>query len=55
MHDLAGQLAMADRLAAITQQVGFALWQLQALEGATAQYYVLIAQAVRGMGVEAAT
>lgn len=55
MHDLAGQLAMADRLAAITQKVGFALWQLQVLEGATAKYYVLIAQAVRGMGVEAAT
>lgn len=46
------QLQKAERLDAITRQVGFALWQLQALEDATAQYYVLVALSTRGMGVE---
>jgi hypothetical protein len=45
--------ADADRLHAITQKVGFALWQLQELEGVAAHYYVLVAHAVRGMGLEA--
>ena len=35
----------AVRLAEITQGVGFALWQLQELEGSTALYFVLVAQA----------
>jgi uncharacterized protein YutE (UPF0331/DUF86 family) len=48
---LAALIQREDRLAEITQKVGFALWQLQELEGATAQYFVLVAQARRGMGV----
>jgi hypothetical protein len=40
----------ADRLAEITQGVGFPLWQLQELERTTAQYFVLVAQARKGMG-----
>ncbi|MBK1615811.1 hypothetical protein CKO44_20345 [Rubrivivax gelatinosus] len=53
MNELSQQLAKAERLHTITQQVGFALWQLQELEGAAAQYYVLVALATRGMGIEA--
>jgi uncharacterized protein YutE (UPF0331/DUF86 family) len=47
------QLQMAERLAAITQQIGFTLWQLQELEGVTAQYFVLLAQAHKGIGLTA--
>ena len=43
----------AERLNAITQNLGFSLWQLQALEDATAQYFVLVVLATRGMGVDA--
>lgn len=43
----------ADRLAVITQRVGFALWQIQELEGVAAQFFVLVAQAERGMGADA--
>ncbi len=53
MEDLLSQLEKADRLAAITQQVGFALWQLQELEGVTAHYFVLAAQSKKGMGLDA--
>lgn len=53
MNELSQQLAKAERLHTVTQQVGFALWQLQELEGAAAQYYVLVALATRGIGVEA--
>ena len=48
------QLAKAERLYAITQKVGFALWQLQELEGSAALYYVLVGLAKQGMGQEAA-
>lgn len=51
MSTLAQQLAKADRLAAITQSIGFALWQLQELEGVAAGYFVLLAQAKKGMGL----
>lgn len=50
---LENPLRKADQLDAITQRVGSALWQLQELEGATAQYFVLVAQATLGMGHEA--
>ncbi|NDI85497.1 hypothetical protein [Undibacterium crateris] len=40
----------ADRLAEICMQIGFALWQLQELEGCTAIYFVLLTQASKGMG-----
>ena len=43
----------ADRLAVITQRVGFALWQIQELEGVAAQFFVLLTQATSGMGAEA--
>ncbi|MBL6749431.1 MAG: hypothetical protein ISP90_02870 [Nevskia sp.] len=43
----------ADRLAAITQSIGFTLWQIQELEGCAAQYIVLLTQATPGMGTEA--
>jgi len=45
------QHQIANRLSAVTQSVGFALWQLQELEGASAQYFVLLAQAEKGMGI----
>ena len=41
-----------DRLAPITQRVGFALWKFQKLEGVAAQLFALMAQATRGMGEE---
>lgn len=46
-------LDRANRLTAITQKVGFALWQLQELEGVAAQYFVLLTQAKKGMGLAA--
>ena len=46
-------MEMGERLSAITQQVGFALWQLQELEGVCATYYVLVEEAELGMGLEA--
>ncbi len=51
MTTLAQQLERADRLAVVTQNVGFALWQLQELEGVAAQYFVLLVQAKKGMGL----
>ena len=53
MEDFARQLQMAERLSAITRQIGFSLWQLQELEGVSAQYFVLLAQAEKGMGIAA--
>lgn len=53
MEQLLNQLAKADRLQAISQKVGFALWQLQELEGMSAEYFVLAVQASPGMGLEA--
>lgn len=47
------KLEQAERLAFVTQHVGFSLWQLQELEGVSAQYFVLLAQATKGMGLEA--
>lgn len=53
MNTLEEQIIKANRLQTITQKVGFALWQLQELEGVAAQYFVLITQAKQGMGIEA--
>ncbi|HVS26090.1 MAG TPA: hypothetical protein VHE58_02130 [Burkholderiales bacterium] len=47
------RLEKADRLAAITQRVGFAVWQLQELEWAAVNYLVMRVHAKRGMGVAA--
>lgn len=48
--ELDDQLAKADRLVTITQRIGFTLWHVQELEGIAATYFVLFAQAIRGMG-----
>jgi len=53
MSELEAQLEKANRLSAITQQIGFSLWQLQELEGVCATYYVLVEEAKFGMGEEA--
>lgn len=47
------RIKKANRLAVITQRIGFALWQIQELEGCTAQYLVLVTQAKKGMGAKA--
>lgn len=47
------KLQKAERLRSVTEQVGFALWQLQELEGGAAQCFVLLAQATQGMGIAA--
>lgn len=51
MDSIENQLRKADRLSTITQSVGFALWQIQELESCSAQYFVLLAQAQKGMGL----
>jgi hypothetical protein len=53
MDPLDARFEQADRLAEITQKVGFTLWQLQELEGVAATYFVLLTAAKRGMGQEA--
>ncbi len=53
MDPVIAYFEQAERLNEITQRVGFALWQLQELEGLAATYFVLLAQAERGMGQEA--
>jgi len=53
MAELKQQIEKADRLTTITQRIGFALWQMQELEGVTAQYFVLVVQAKKGMGLAA--
>ncbi len=51
MDSIENLLRKADRLSTITQRVGFALWQIQELESCTAQYFVLLVQAQKGMGI----
>ncbi len=43
------EMQRANRLNEITQRIGFALWQIQELESASAQYFVLLAQAKKGI------
>lgn len=51
MNDyLVTQTAKADRLAAIAERIGIALWQLQELESGAAHYLALKTKATRGMG-----
>ena len=45
------QIQKINRLDAIIKKIGFALWQIQELEGVAAQYFVLLAQAKKGMGL----
>ncbi len=49
---LAENIGKANRLNAIAERIGFAIWQLQELERSSAQYYVLIVKASPGMGIE---
>jgi hypothetical protein len=51
MESLQQRIQMAERLAVITQRLGFVLWQLQELEGISALYFVLVAQARQGTGL----
>ncbi len=44
--------AQAARLSAITQRIGFAVWQLQELEWTTATYVVIKRHAQRGIGAD---
>ena len=53
MDPLAAHFDKAQRLSEITQRVGFTLWQLQELEGVATTYFVLLAEAKRGMGTDA--
>lgn len=53
MEELRQQIEKAERLTAITQRIGFALWQIQELEGVTAQYFALVVQAQKGIGLAA--
>jgi len=50
MKDIMQRIQIANRLDLVTQQIGFVLWQIQDLEGVSAQYFVLVAKATRGMG-----
>ncbi|MDH4205340.1 MAG: hypothetical protein OEV45_07420, partial [Desulfobacteraceae bacterium] len=50
MEEFNIQMEKANRLNEITQRIGFALWQMQELEGVSAQYFVLAAQAEKRMG-----
>jgi hypothetical protein len=53
MDPFAYRLEIADRLNLILSRVGFALWQIQELESAAANYFVLLVQAQKDMGLEA--
>ena len=44
--------ARSERFCGVCEAIGFTLWQLQTLEGSTAQYFVLVEQAVPQMGEE---
>lgn len=45
-------LVIADRLAALMQAVGFALWQLQELENTAASFIAVRLRSTRGVGLE---
>jgi hypothetical protein len=51
MESLQQKMEAAERLAVITQKLGFVLWQIQELEGVSAQCFVLLAQAQQGIGL----
>jgi len=55
IKELGEQLPQADRLTVVTQRVGFAIWQIQELENVAVTYFVLAAQATKGMGLAAGT
>ncbi len=43
----------AKRLSKIAERIGFAIWQIQELEGACATFLILASEATPGIGVEA--
>jgi len=51
MNELTDE-ARSERFGGICEAIGFTLWQLQTLEGSTAQFFVLVEQAVPQMGEE---
>jgi len=53
MENFEVQLTKAKRLALISQQVGFTLWQIQELENVTAHFYVILEKAEKDIGLEA--
>ncbi len=53
MNSLEQQIEKANRLKLISEKIGFALWQIQKLEGVSAHYFVLLAQSEKGMGLAA--
>ena len=53
METLVARFQNAERLDEITRRIGFALWQLQELEQVSATYFALLANASRGMGLQA--
>lgn len=55
MESFDQKIQKADRLDEISKRVGFALWQLQELEGVAVQYFVLLVQAKKGMGLAEGT
>ncbi len=54
MHIDSDTVAKASRLGVLAIRVGFTVLQIQALEGASAQYLVLRSKVKRGMGAEEA-
>lgn len=52
MESFESQLQRTERLVAITQRVGFCLWQLQELEGVAVYFYVLLGLAKPKMGID---
>ena len=50
MNEFIQEMQKANLFNDITQRIGFALWQIQELESFSAQYFVLLAQAKKGMG-----
>ncbi|HEY6803300.1 MAG TPA: hypothetical protein VI306_06955 [Pyrinomonadaceae bacterium] len=53
MDPFSYRLEAADHLNLILNRIGFALWQIQELESVAANYFVLLIQAQKGMGLEA--
>ena len=51
-HGEADSLVRADRLGALMQAVGFAVWQLQELETTVAGYITVRLRETRGVGIE---
>ncbi len=51
MINIEEKLEQANCLSKITTKIGFTLWQIQELESVSAQYFVLVSQSNKGMGL----